>query len=253
MQTDHDETIKMFLSRRDDWSEHDMVDAVLSNLAARSVEELRVVADNSRHPSAEYYSDVVGLDVGFYKISIGSLPSDALRVLHIMSYNGLKPAPPPGAAFLRLHVCAVSLEVLQGMIDAAPQLTTLQLDSVFLAEIHDPKILHEDEGSSPPPVRWSRLRCPAVTALVLANCDWGWGVGNDGSRMELDVPRMPYFRYKGLVRPFSLKSKAPDMARVDLHFANNVDYQTGQNEAHVPFWQFVQNFSNAKIMKLKLD
>ncbi|XP_010237486.2 uncharacterized protein LOC104584466 isoform X1 [Brachypodium distachyon] len=117
------------------------------------------------------------------------------------------------------------------MFDAAPQLATLHLDSVFFR--HDgPR---------------ARLRCPAVTALVMADCGWELENGNENTGVELDAPALRRFRYKGLVRRFSLVSPAPDLMWVDLHLGARDDrYQQ-------LFWQFVYNFSNTKALNLRME
>ena len=64
--------------------------------------------------------------------------------------------------------------------------------------------------------------------------------------MELDAPLLRWFRYEGPVRPLSLKSPQPDMARVDLRLHVPADVPTDDETCR----KFIQNFSNAEIVKV---
>ncbi|KAL6651973.1 hypothetical protein ACP70R_010898 [Stipagrostis hirtigluma subsp. patula] len=243
--------VATFLSRREDGSEHDMVGAVLSNPAARRVEELHVAALRS--------GCVAGYTGGFYKLSYCALRSEALRVLHITNCSDLAPAPPAAAAAafprlaeLRLQGCEVSPVGLQGMINAAPQLATLHLECIYLSDDDDGEEEPQASGSPARRAPSYRLRCAAVTALVLANCRCPcWVHGG----VELDVPRLRYLSFKGFVcdERLSLISRASELGRVDLHFVDHVS--RGDDRVRVPFWRFLResNFNNTKVLKLKLD
>lgn len=152
----------------------------------------------------------------------------------------------PGAAFprlseLHLRGATVPLAVLRRIGAAAPRLAALQLNSCYLppeaANLRGPPV--EDE-------RRCRLAFPAVTALVLPGCCW---FERDEFRLELDVPRLHYFKYEGAVQrshQLSLKPLAPsNLAQVDLNFKN--DYHA-RGEAREPFWRFIQNFRSARIL-----
>ena len=208
---------------------------VLSLPAARRVQDLRVAAPH-------YFW-------------LGALPSATLRQLRVA---GCPPGPvavapaPRGAAFpalaaVRLQGCAVPLSCLQGLSDAAPGLATIHLEGCLLT----PLVVAAPRPAMPSEDR-CRLRCPAATSLVLADCVWPRRVQGG---MELDAPRLRCFRYRGFVRLVSLRSPAPDIHLVDLHFVDEVCQREGRmcDELRVIFWQFVRNFSSAKVLKLKLN
>ncbi|KAL6903733.1 hypothetical protein ACP4OV_004546 [Aristida adscensionis] len=245
LEAQHHHEIAAFLSHRGDGRGHDMVGAVLSNPAARRVEELHVAA---------HVSGLLHLPGAFYELGSGALPSEALRVLHITNCGELPPAPSPGgaAAFpllaeLWLRGGAVSFDRLRSMIHAAPQLATLDLDCIYL---------DGEEGShngSPPRTPRYRLCCAAVTTLVVVDCTYpGWVQGG----IELDAPRLRYLRFRGHVclDRFSLKSHALDLEQVDLHFVTG-HVNRGEDRVRTRFWQFLQNsnFNNTKILRLKLE
>ncbi|RLM92341.1 hypothetical protein C2845_PM08G28670 [Panicum miliaceum] len=213
---------------------HGMIGALLSKPAARRVEELRIGAQLFVGASMGALTGC-----GFHELRFGAHhPSEALRVLHVTNCIRFTPAPPGTpfprlAAEIRLRDCRVSRKELQGLIDAAPLLATLHLESVSLST--------DEEKRTPfKVVQCYRLRCPAVTAL-------------DG--IALDVPRLRYLRFKGFValERLSLKSYAPFLDRVDLHFLDKVySLRDEDSQVRTPCWQFLRNFNNAKVLKLKL-
>jgi len=193
--------------------EHDLLHAVLSNPTARRVEELRVNID--------------GLNIRGPPLRFGSLPREALQVLDVAGCSPLT-APPPGAAAfprlasLRLHGCSVSIIDLQRIVDAAPKLATLHLESLYL--------LREETMDELPPtevgIKFFQIRCRAVTALVFADCRYEtryYYGGKVGVGVELDAPMLQYFKYKGavdLLHHLSLKPQASSsMIRVDVHIS----------------------------------
>ncbi|KAL6653594.1 hypothetical protein ACP70R_008518 [Stipagrostis hirtigluma subsp. patula] len=233
--------IYMFLSRREgDGSERDMLAAVLSNPAARRVEELLVAAtDDSRHdPCARATGPIGGRS---YSLSFGALPSEALRWLHIVNCSHLT-APPPGAAFphlaaVRLHGCKLhDLFATQRIVDAAPQLAALHLERCSFGY---------ESGCD-------RLLGPAITALVFENCSWP----RNKDILELDMPMLQYFRYEGDVndlRRVSLRSpEATGLIRVDLHFTDAYTHRNN-NGTRDFFWELVQNFRTTKALRVNLD
>ncbi|OEL29814.1 hypothetical protein BAE44_0009169 [Dichanthelium oligosanthes] len=246
---DSDHQTQSFLSRRGDLN---VIDSVLSNPAARRVEELSV--------KVHIYGYTNGINKfgGIYELGNGTLPSEALRVLHITNCSNLGLCS-PGAAFpwlssVRLQGCTVLLGRLQSMIDTARQLATLHLEWSFLAGSMEVSERTQDYWSLATcvGVECYQLRCPAVTELVLANCKWP---GKVQGGMELDVPRLRYFRYTGYIGLVSLKSHAANLARADLHFIDEFhreEYKMG-NKMCESFWQFLQNFNDAKVLKVKLS
>ncbi|CAM0947317.1 unnamed protein product [Alopecurus aequalis] len=201
-----------------------VLDTVLSRPAARHVEELRVTASHGQ--------------VRVPNLSIRSLPFESLRVLDISTCNWLplKPAELelPRLEAMRLHRCDIRAKDLQAMIDRAQLLTTLQLHEVHLVG----------------PCK--RIRCPRVTTLVLADLDWRESSSWRGG-MELDVPMLRSFRYRGFLRRFLLEPPATKMlANVDLDFVGDNEHRHAHEDSCRLFWQFVNNFSNVKTLKLKL-
>ncbi|CAL5081160.1 unnamed protein product [Urochloa decumbens] len=198
--------------------QHDLLAAVVSSPAARRVEELHLEVQHwDRQP-----------------LAFASLPSESLRVLRIV--NCPLTAAPPGAtaaffprlAELHLHKRDVPLAVLQPVVAAAPQLATLHLESCRLSE---------NEGRIPPWLRMQRgyrLVCPAVTALVFADCSFTV----DEFNIELDVPRLQCFRSNNEIQV------------ADLHL---IDDSQAAGGVSLAFWQFIENFRTAKLLKLKLD
>jgi hypothetical protein len=229
--------------------EHDMVRVLLASPAARAAEELAVVIA----PHRDYPADNDHHGMSSASLNFGSLPSETLRALHASNVGSLV-APPPASVFprlaeLRLRRCGVSVADLQRVIDAAPQLATLHLERYSFGERGYGTATATTYQKNP----GGRLVCPAVTALVLKDCSWP---GNEQGRVELDVPRLQYFRYKGRVglvmeRVFlKLSAASPSVVGVDLHF----DAEFWRNaRARVFFWEFLQSFNTAKVLKLKMD
>ncbi|CAN6373292.1 unnamed protein product [Urochloa humidicola] len=226
-----------------------MLAAFLSGPAAAAagagLEELRVVVTDGRH---DYGNQA--------EFNFDDLPSpESLRVLHVFNCSTLT-VPPPAAAFslprlteLRLQRCGVSLINLQRIVEAAPQLATLHLECYYYVStcgILDGSQIGV-EGPS------YRIHCPAVTVLVFKACSplWPWKEGG----LELDVPKLQYFRYKGLVHLqnrllLKLSASSANVIRTDLHFVQQ-KYMGEQDR--VRFWEFVQSFNATKVMKMKVD
>ncbi|TVU23880.1 hypothetical protein EJB05_26266, partial [Eragrostis curvula] len=222
-----------------------LIEVALAHPAARHVKELRIAAiDTScrRQTVNEYY----------YRLSFGSLPSESLRDLHIVNSNNLTPAPPrtffPRLTALHLQGCTFDLDTLQDTVDAAPQLVTLHLESSILHPW-----IKKSRTVAGVQVQHHRLICPAVTALVVEDCSCGWSDEEEEAMLELDLPRLRYFRYKGhvhsqlpLMKPQEVSSS---LVRADLHFTK---YTYGEDSTI--FWQFlIQNFHMVKVLRLKLD
>ncbi|KAM0842223.1 hypothetical protein ACQ4PT_058501 [Festuca glaucescens] len=143
---------------------------------------------------------------------------------------------------------------LQNLIHAAPVLATLHLEFVKVRGFSAGKGL-----PSPQPGEGFiiLLHCPAAIELVLDRCRWvkNYHESNGTITVKIDAPRLRRFRYQGLLRPFTLHSQAPDLARVDLHILPHVHYH-GEKDAGrdlVTFWRLAQNFSNAKDLKLRVN
>jgi hypothetical protein len=242
-----------------------VVGDVLSYLASRGVQDVRIIgADDSRRKASSYNDDsswswLPQYHVGEFEFSFGSVASAAalrLRVLHITNCRDLTP-PPRASTFpclevLRLRKCTVDLDRLQDMVVASPQLAALQLEYVFFSTVaaqwqeNDPD--YYDDYSER---RWNFSKqsfcCPGITTLVLLNCYCEWG---NYTALELDVPRVQHFRYRGRIDQFTLRSPLPDVRRVYLHILDSNG--TGDFQCET-FWNFLKNFGNTKVLKLKVE
>ncbi|KAF8720020.1 hypothetical protein HU200_024792 [Digitaria exilis] len=127
----HDSELEMFLhgSRDGKWST-DVVGAVLSHRAARHVEELRVAlfdGFDARLFSGTEVQRVTGT------CRLASMPSTSiLRVLDLTrcECDLALAASFPRLVTLRLRLCSVAPKDLQAILDAAPELTDVHLESV---------------------------------------------------------------------------------------------------------------------------
>ncbi|EAY99680.1 hypothetical protein OsI_21661 [Oryza sativa Indica Group] len=259
----------------------DVLHTVVSHPAARLVEELclRVASESDSygvHRRRRDKEEEPSTDLGVYGLSLASLPFEKLRVLDIAGCNNLSLPPPPAAAAaaaafprlqtLRLRRCAAKVTHLQRLIDAAPGLATAHLESVVFNtddNNDNQSYNHRDTGACSS----ISLRCPAATSLALEWCsstDYKFYYAHSrysddddscGGSIAIDAPKLRSFRYKGLPRPFHLKSPAPETTTtttaVSLHF--NSDYYLKEDTARVHSWRFIGNFTNAKTLKLKVD
>jgi hypothetical protein len=116
------------------------------------------------------------------------------------------------------------------MVAASPQLAALQLEYVYFSTSRNYC------GYSG---RWD------ITTLVLLNC-----FCEDDLTIELDVPRVQHFKYRGKINQFTLRSPLPDVRRAYLHILASYHRDVKMCEN---FWSFLKNFSNTKVLKLKLD
>ncbi|VAH84352.1 unnamed protein product [Triticum turgidum subsp. durum] len=258
-------------------SEHKVVDVLLSHPAARRAEELRLVAEGH---SSEAYEDreICWSQVGVYRLTLDFLPLETLRVLELTNCKGLG-VPKAAAAValpllssLRLRHCVQSLGSLQCIIDAAPVLSAVCLESVQIDD-HDIKDYYyiDDNGEEiDPPLPKEDgllgLSCPAATLLVLERCMWKkkdympHRNRSDNEKpvalvaAEIHAPRLRRFRYKGLLRPFSFSPQPPEMEQVDLEFFPDTDYRNNDPDRDLlaTFWRLVRSFTSAKDMKLSI-
>ncbi|KAF8748857.1 hypothetical protein HU200_012784 [Digitaria exilis] len=220
---------------------------VLSHPAARHVEDLRVALvdtfDAVRFSGMEIYGSI-GI------CCFASLPSrETLRVLDLTRCD-LAPAAFPRLATLHLRLCSMQLTDLHALLDAAPVLTDVHLESVLFTYT-----IQQHVEVEPPELA---MRLPSVTTLVLALC----GVLGQGTphgqfdtscAIAIDAPRLRSFVYKGLLHPFQLRSASPELARADLHFLKDDSASYSKERTRMLFWQSVQSFSGAKALTLKVD
>ncbi|CAL4900264.1 unnamed protein product [Urochloa decumbens] len=246
----------------DSYTNHDVVRALLSHPAARRVEELRIATfvngmDGDTPLPSDVEQDTDGLNLDSYELS--SLPQKAaLRVLDLTRCGNLPPAAAMGGdAFprletLRLRLCSIKSGDLQALMDAAPVLATVHLQSVFF--------MYSSADGAAAEAPFVRLRCRAVTELVMEYCGMEgqhqFSSGDRGS-IEIDAPRLRHLRYRGTERRFSLASPAPDMAVLELGFLQDRYHCHGRDydrdKTRVLFWQFIRNFTNARVLKLKVN
>uniref|UniRef100_M8BEK4 F-box domain-containing protein n=1 Tax=Aegilops tauschii TaxID=37682 RepID=M8BEK4_AEGTA len=154
----------------------------------KDVEEEDITAGVVPEPE-EYFADaeefrLEWLDYGSCTLACctGSLPFAALRVLELTGYS-LQPCPDlafPCLEAMRLRRCRTDYATLQDMISAAPKLADVRLEDVrFVNSQLEYQI---------------RIRCPAATVILMANCDFGY-LNFDACRVELDAPRLRRFCY----------------------------------------------------------
>ncbi|KAM3335297.1 hypothetical protein ACQJBY_029619 [Aegilops geniculata] len=269
--------------------DHHVIATLLSHTAARRVEDLQLAVEGWVIRTYTYYdpeSEIARKAVGDYTLSLGSLPSETLRVLDLTSCDILPPAAVVGftrLSSMRLRYCAVRLGVLQSLIDATQALATVHLESVAVSIVAptddvSPPSHHASAGTSPrPPPTEVVLRCPAATVLVLDKCSWR---GNDKDEtpvvvaVEIRAPKLRYLLYRGLLRRFSMSPRPPDLARADLHFFRpcdkkgnkcsrrrrehhsdkaNEDPDPHRNLNLMTLWKFLQDLSGAKELKLRVN
>ncbi|KAK1612750.1 hypothetical protein QYE76_036423 [Lolium multiflorum] len=101
----------------------DVITELLSNAAARRVEELRLTGGDPDNLECLMNEEIQCPTVELPELSFLCLPSDSLRVLDVTSSRGLQSSP--GVTFLRLaslrlNHCRVIMEHLQDLIHAAP-------------------------------------------------------------------------------------------------------------------------------------
>jgi hypothetical protein len=223
---------------------HNVVAVALSHPAARHVLELRIAAVDSVDGKPMYFErsnyEVDGYVSEIYSLGLVSqLPSETLRVLDLTNCGGLKlPASAtiafPRLASLRLRHCNVPLDVLQAVIDAAPVLTVIHLESV-------PFVV---EGKK---LQSISLRCPTATALVLDKCL----LNEEGTPVAIYAPMLRRFRYRGVLRHISLTPPPQLLARAELTLIEHGSVQERNPSIDREiFWGTVHGFIHAKELKL---
>jgi hypothetical protein len=184
-------------------------DILLSACAAGvvGVKELRLDCQDGPWPpftTCDFLLDM-------WSLPLAELPFSALGVLDLkgcLLVSSSCPLAFPCLKALQLRMCGMKLCTLQDMIRAAPNLADLRLESL---QFWDPS----PRGSTPA-ARWLRLRCPAVTVVVVTNMATSV---MDACSLELDTPRLRRFRYTQIIpldASVSFESPAPDLERVHL-------------------------------------
>ncbi|XBI89092.1 hypothetical protein VPH35_026966 [Triticum aestivum] len=205
------------------------VTGLLVDPAAAALEELRIAAEPSYRNS--------------YVAPLASLPCAATT---------LRPSARlvfPLLTDLTLRNCTYVVGYLQVVLDAAPALIRLALVNVANKP---PKPPASEKNRYYTPKTFNLplcLRCPRVTALVLETTvsreelDDSRNIG-----IQLDMPSLCSFRYKGFPFKLSLTSSAPGLARVHL--------DTNHSERGVykcePTGRALATFSSTRVLKLHL-
>ncbi|VAH26445.1 hypothetical protein VPH35_019165 [Triticum aestivum] len=215
------------------------VTGLLVDPAAAALEELRIAAEPSYRNS--------------YVAPLASLPcaTTTLRVLELDSCD-LEPSARlafPLLTDLTLRNCTYVVGYLQVVLDAAPALIRLALVNVT-NKPPKPPASEKDRYYTPKTFNLPLcLRCPTVTALVLETTVSGEEL--DDSRnigIQLDMPSLCSFRYKGFPFKLSLTSPAPGLAQVHL--------DTNHSERGVykcePTARALGSFSSTRALKLHL-
>jgi hypothetical protein len=229
----------------DDEPEDDVrVAGLLADPAAAGLEELRIVCQ--QHNDYEK----------MYDPPLATLPcAGTIRVLELVNCNIEPPAARrafPCLTDLTLRHCFLLEGRLQAMVDAAPALTTLALVNLVEKAPEQPGSAETEPYAyriSHPFSLRIRLRCPTVTVLVLKTY-----VGTDKiedsaiTGIELDMPSLRSFRYKGVPLKLSLTSPAPGLARVDIDATGQYYYWR-----YEPTSRMLPSFSSTRILKLRLN
>ncbi|KAF7038790.1 hypothetical protein CFC21_048912 [Triticum aestivum] len=224
--------------------EHDArVTGLLADPAAAAPEELCIAGERAYTPY-----------IGRYVPPLASLPCAAatLRVLELHLCS-LQPPPTSSArlAFprltdLSLRDCTYLEGYLQAVIDAAPALTRLALVNVT----KKPPGSASAEGSysrSKPSNLPLRLRCRTVTALVLVvSVSLEELKDSRDIGIQLDMPSLRSFRYKGFPVNLSLTS---GLAQVDLD-TNRRERDFYKPE---PAARMLASFSSTRALKLHIN
>ncbi|KAK1661157.1 hypothetical protein QYE76_049316 [Lolium multiflorum] len=137
LESDREAWIGSFLNRHGD-VDRNLVDLVLSHPAARRAEELRLwLEPNEWSSDADYDNETYRRPETIYTVTIDALPFETLRVLELTNCTRLTQPEAtaivlPRLSSLRLRHCAQDLNSLQRVIDAAPALADIHLESVVI-------------------------------------------------------------------------------------------------------------------------
>ncbi|KAM0861096.1 hypothetical protein ACQ4PT_046111 [Festuca glaucescens] len=219
----------------------DRVAGLLADPAAAELEELRVAAQ--------------GCYGNLYPPPLASLPCAAtmLQVLELDSCN-LEPSPSPTARLdfprlmdLTLRNCFYVEWYLQALVDAAPALTSLKLVDVTnkSPEPHEEPDYMTHSFNLP-----LRVRCPTVTDFVLVtNICLEEHEDSRAIGIQLDMPSLRTFHYRGFPVKLSLTSPATELARVDFDAsARESGVWMGEPPARM-----LGSFSSTRALKLHIN
>ncbi|KAL6883633.1 hypothetical protein ACP4OV_011047 [Aristida adscensionis] len=232
----------------------DLLHAVLSHPAARQAEQLCVRTRAWSHcHSCE--PDPYGWT---WKPRGTGATALRLRVMDLSFCKLREPCAAGGAAAamrrleaLRLRECTLSPEDLQGMLRAAPRLTSLYLESPYFRSTKDGD---DNDDCDNYRFSWSReserrhrlrVPCPELAALALIDCG---SVRNGVAGIEVDAPRLRAFRYRGGLVPLATASRTPDLTWVDLHI-----WEFGKFSWKRLVCGFCRDLRHARNLKLRLS
>ncbi|KAK1692448.1 hypothetical protein QYE76_009145 [Lolium multiflorum] len=246
--------IRDYLNRDADWRGRPQVLAkLLSHPAARDLEEIRIAAvDNidgepMLFEQINHEADPNSFRVRLYTLSIGSLPSHTIRVLDLTNCGELAPASSelllPLLVSLRLRHCNVPLEVLQGLIGSAPQLSSIYLEYVLLEEQQS---FQEDDPPQDAVLRL--LSCPSARVLVIDRCC----IMEEGT-FRIYAPLLWRFEYTGVIRNLLLSPPPLDLVQAKVTL---VDYRRKVERDKVAarrnFWSIVRGLCHARQLTLHM-
>ena len=229
-----------------DQSKDRRVADLLDDPAVARLEELSISCEDRNHRR--------------YAPPLDSLPCAAtLRVLELTRCSLEQPSPGamsfPHLEDLTLENCYFLEGRLQDLIDAAPALASLALVNVR-------QRAPEPTGSTKEEFYYSdyfslplRLLCPTVTALVLvetyASKEELEASSNGRSGIELDMPSLRFFRYRGYPIKLSLTSPTQGLERVDLDVTKR--HQNGWSLKYEAPSRMLASFSRTRALKLHLN
>ncbi|KAI4992027.1 hypothetical protein ZWY2020_040531 [Hordeum vulgare] len=208
-----------------------LVDVVLAHPAARSVEELCLVA---KECTSDPYDDgeISCNRIGAFSIIDAAPVLAAVRLESVLidcwgygnyidrSDEDDPPSPPKEVATCRLRCPAATLLVLERC----------------KWEEKD----HGQHGSWP--TYGGGHYDDELVSLITA---------------EIEAPRLRRFTYKGFLRPFSFSSQPPELEQVDLEFfpyQGNENYKNREpNRVLATIWRLVRSFTSTRGMKLRLN
>jgi hypothetical protein len=221
-------------------------------------------SSQTKRPSSKAALDAAEAPITRLTLRVESNDNDAIRKFLCRSRNWNTEADVVGAVVS--HQAARRVEELCVAVDVSNRYLYYDEEEKDSQPRFDWPHPDELDGAEPePPVL--RLSFQAATTLVLALCgmpeqDPEDRRGRSRWDIEIDAPRLQSFKYMGLMRRFILRSAAPGVAWVDLHFLRhdpdpyhhyNSDSRDNEKETtRMLFWQFLHNFTSARTVKLKV-
>uniref|UniRef100_A0A0D9W308 F-box domain-containing protein n=1 Tax=Leersia perrieri TaxID=77586 RepID=A0A0D9W308_9ORYZ len=207
--------------------------AILAAPGVQSLEELYIIC------SSEFCRTV-----NAYELLPGRLPYHSLRVLDI---DGITVGALPAAALfvrletLRIKGCEVSIESIQAILDATPNLARLWLERPDVVDRYEYQygLVREQRAC---------LHCPStVTAVVLHHCLHL----SDG--IYLDAPGARSLHYTGFLHHFPSMTTAAHLEHIDLTFCTRnrcVLHPSWISPLPLAYlWKSIGSFRHAQVLK----